>query len=77
VLRRERVVERAVRVGQHAQGEGRGGGGGQDDQADDDSLKPSAAETAAGGVEDGAHGLAPVTVSDATLPSVMWMTRRA
>ena len=57
VLRRERVVERAVRVGQHAEREGRGGGGGQDDQADDDGLKPPAAEAAAGGAEDGAHGL--------------------
>ena len=71
VLRRERVVERAVRVGEHAEGENRGGGGGEHDQADDDGLQPAAAEAAAGGAEDGAHGRAPLTVSEATRPSAM------
>ena len=51
VLRRERVVERAVRVGEHAEGERGGGGGDEDDQADDDGLEPPAAEAAARGAE--------------------------
>ena len=75
VLGRERVVERAVRVGEHADSERRGGGGGQRHQADDHRLQPAPAQAAAGRAKDRGHGRA--TRSEATRPSASSMTRCA
>ena len=46
VLLRERVVEGAVRVGEHAEREGGGGGAGEHHEADHDGLQPPAAQAA-------------------------------
>ena len=60
------MVERGVRVGEHAERQGGGRGRDEHHEADDDGLELPPAKAAAGGAEHSGHDLVPATrVSEA------------